>query len=77
MKSIHDERYRSLIEKLIELRKDGSITQVQLAERLGKPQSYIAKIENFERRLDVVELTDWVKALGSNLQKIIHSLPWM
>ena len=77
MKSIHDERYRSLIEKLIELRKDGSITQVQLAERLGKPQSYIAKIENFERRLDVVELTDWVKALGSSLQKLIHTLPWM
>lgn len=32
------------------------ITQLQLSEQLGKPQSYVSKYENGERRLDVVEM---------------------
>ena len=32
------------------------MTQVELARRLNKPQSYVSKVETFERRLDVIEL---------------------
>jgi transcriptional regulator with XRE-family HTH domain len=40
------------------------LTQAQLAERLGKPQSFVAKVERGERRLDVVEFVKVVQSLG-------------
>jgi len=66
MSSIHDPRYRNVINRLIELRELKKITQVQLASSLKKPQSYVAKVENFERRLDFIELYDWLNAIDSN-----------
>lgn len=67
MRSIHDPRYQDLINKLIELRESKDVTQVELAQRLGKPQSYVSKVEILERRLDVIELTDWLEALNTKL----------
>ncbi|NUG52825.1 helix-turn-helix domain-containing protein [Acinetobacter lactucae] len=63
MRSIHDPRYQDLIKKLIELRESKKVTQVELARRLNKPQSYVSKIEILERRIDVIELIDWLKVL--------------
>lgn len=60
MRSIHDPRYQDLIKKLIELRESKNVTQVELAHRLGKPQSYVSKIEILERRIDIIELLDWL-----------------
>lgn len=70
MSSIHDPRYREVIQKLIDLRESKKITQVQLATSLRKPQSYVAKVENCERRLDFIELHDWLSALGETLQVV-------
>mgnify|MGYP000181411592 CR=1 FL=1 len=63
MRSIHDPRYQDLIKKLIELRESKNVTQVELARRLNKPQSYVSKVEILERRIDVIELIDWLKVL--------------
>ena len=54
MSSIHDPRYQNLIKKLISVRELKNITQVELASSLKKPQSYVAKVENFDRRIEVV-----------------------
>lgn len=43
------------------------MTQVELAHRLKKPQSYVSKIEILERRIDVIELRDWINALDENI----------
>ncbi|MCH7336183.1 helix-turn-helix transcriptional regulator [Acinetobacter sp. NIPH 2699] len=67
MRSIHDPRYQDLIKKLIELRESKNVTQVDLARRLNKPQSYVSKIEILERRIDVIELCDWINALDENI----------
>lgn len=64
MTTIHDPRYHLLIKMLIQIRNEKSITQVELAKKLFKPQSYISKIESIERRLDVIELWDWLLALN-------------
>lgn len=40
------------------------MTQTVLASALGKPQSFVAKIEGGERRLDVVEFMAIADALG-------------
>lgn len=47
------------------------MTQVQLASLLKKPQSYVAKVENFERRLDFLELHDWLTHLDEKITSFL------
>jgi len=67
---MHDPRYQDLIKKLIALRESKNVTQVELARRLEKPQSYVSKIEILERRLDVIELMDWLVALNIGFEEL-------
>lgn len=76
MKSIHDPRYRQFIEQLIVLREACGTTQTRLAEMLGKSQSYVAKVENLDRRLDVIELVDWLQALNASPHRFMAKLAW-
>lgn len=55
-KSIHSKAYKEIIERLKIARVDVGLAQHEVAEKLGKPQSFISKIESGERRLDVVEI---------------------
>jgi transcriptional regulator with XRE-family HTH domain len=64
--SLRSPRYRVLVRRLIELRKALSLTQADLARRISKPQSFIAKVETGKRRLDVIELIDLVRALDAD-----------
>lgn len=65
-----DEEREALRELLKELRKEqGGLTQVELSQRLGKPQSYVSKYETGERKLDYVEICDICKVLGISMQK--------
>jgi transcriptional regulator with XRE-family HTH domain len=57
---------------LVATRREVGLTQAQLAERLGKPASIIAKIEIGERRLDVVEFTAIAKALKLDPRKVFE-----
>ncbi|MFV5355170.1 helix-turn-helix transcriptional regulator [Acinetobacter baumannii] len=71
MRSIHDPRYQGLIKKLIELRESKNVTQIELARRLNKPQSYVSKIEILERRIDVIELIDWLNVLETDISDFL------
>lgn len=64
MKTIYQPAYQTLIRHLVDLRKSKELTQVALANMLSKPQSYVAKIEGCERKLDVLEFMAWCQALG-------------
>lgn len=57
------ERNRVLGRRLRELRNGLNLTQVQLAQRMGKSQSYISKVENAERKLTMVEIYLYAEAL--------------
>ena len=46
------------------------LTQGELAERLGKPQSFVSKYENCERRIDVLEFIEITKSLKIDPIKI-------
>jgi transcriptional regulator with XRE-family HTH domain len=48
------------------LRKSKNLTQADVAQKLGRPQSFVAKYEGGERRLDVVEFVDVAQALGAD-----------
>lgn len=56
--------YRQFADALRQARLDREVTQVELARRLKKPQSYVSKIERLERRVDPAEFHDWLAALG-------------
>lgn len=65
-KSIYDEEYKKLIEALKAARKSAGLTQQSLADRLQRPQSFVAKVEGCERRLDVVEFLHLCRAIGAD-----------
>ena len=71
-KTIYQDRYVNLVNALTRIRKSNGLTQTYLAEQLGKPQSYVAKVENFERTLDVVEFVDWCKVIKADPAKAIQ-----
>ncbi len=76
-KSIHDLRYRALIDALANERKRLNISQAELADQIGLNQSDISKIELLERRLDVLEFASILEAfrVGENksLSEIVSS----
>ena len=59
---------------LVAARKNAGLTQTQVAEALGKPQSYVAKYEGGERRLDVIEFLDVCNAVGASAAGIVKRL---
>jgi len=61
---VDDPVYVRLIELMTAVRKDVGIRQTDLAARLEQPQSYVSKIENRERRIDVAEYVAWMLVLG-------------
>ena len=73
-KTLHTERHRKLRELLIARRKAAGLTQTVVAERLGKPPSYVAKYELGERRLDLLEFLDVAAAIGFDPGELIRSL---
>lgn len=58
-KTIYTEKYKRVLERLLQARKEKGLTQSDVAKALGKHQSYVAKCESGERRIDIVELSDF------------------
>lgn len=56
--------YRAMLEKLKLARQEAGLTQAQAAEQLGKPQSYVSKVERAERRIDPPELARFAEVYG-------------
>jgi transcriptional regulator with XRE-family HTH domain len=52
----HTPRYERFLTRLREARRLSGLTQAEVAARLGKPQSFVSKMESGERRLDFVEV---------------------
>lgn len=61
--TLHDPRYKRLIKLLAAAREDSGLTQEAVGQRLKKPQSFLGKIETFQRRLDVLEFFDLLEAM--------------
>jgi transcriptional regulator with XRE-family HTH domain len=78
-RSVFGGAYATFVDELVAARKRAGITQVQLAEKLSKPQSFISKIERGERRIDVIEFCAVARALGVKpaalLKRIDSKLP--
>ncbi len=52
----YQKAYKRFRARLVQARQEAGLTQVEVAKRLGRPNSFISKCELGERRVDVVEL---------------------
>ncbi len=73
-KSLRSPLQQQLQDSLITLRKSKNLTQADLALKLGRPQSFVAKYEGGERRLDVVEFIEVAYALETDPSTLLASL---
>ena len=73
-KTLRTPRQRKLQSLLVEVRKQNGLTQQEVADRLGRPQSFVAKYEGGERRLDVIEFLDVARAIGIDPSEVLAML---
>ena len=74
MKSLRSPEHQHLIQLLIAARGKAGLTQQELADRLGRPQSFVAKYETGERRLDVLEFISISRALGMDPARAVREI---
>ena len=72
-KSLHSSEHRVLCDFLVAARKKAGLTQQTVAERLKRPQSFVAKYEGGERRLDLIEFIAVAKALERDPIRLLQT----
>ena len=72
--SLRSPEQQRLQDLLTDLRKSKGMTQADVAAALDKPQSFVAKYEGGERRLDVVEFISVVQALDTDPAKVLAKI---
>jgi transcriptional regulator with XRE-family HTH domain len=70
-KSTFTREYAALCRLLRETRERAGLTQVEIAEKIGETQSYVSKVERGERRLDLVQLQVFCRALQTTLSGFV------
>jgi transcriptional regulator with XRE-family HTH domain len=73
-KSTHTTEYAALRSELCLARKNAGLSQRQLATRLQVPHSWVAKVENGERRIDLVEFGWFLSACGADSRQVANRL---
>ena len=63
-----------MVAALVDARRSAGVTQVELASRLSKPQSFVSKIERGERRIDVLEFCAVARALGVKPAALLEAI---
>lgn len=74
VKSNFTREYTAFLEVLVKARKRQKLTQQAMAKFLGKPQSFVSKYENGERRLDLIEFFSIAKALNEDPVQLLHEM---
>ena len=75
MKRTNKETQNEKLLKLLKrIRQERGIRQIELADRLGVPQSFVSKYESGDRRLDILELRKVCEAIGIPFEEFIREL---
>ncbi len=72
--TLRSPRQIKLRKLLRDLREKRGLTQDDVAARLDKPQSFVAKYEGGERRLSAIEFIDVARALGLEPVAVLRQL---
>jgi transcriptional regulator with XRE-family HTH domain len=73
-KSLHTPEYEYFRSLLVTAREAAGLTQAQVSKKLGRPQSFVAKYEGGERRLDVLEFIQVCNALGVDPHAVLAKM---
>lgn len=73
-RTIRSEGQEALIRSLTEARKAAGLTQAELAGRLRCHQSFVARVESGQRRIDVAELVILSRALGADPVQLLTAV---
>lgn len=71
---LRSDPYKKLRDLLAEARAAAKLTQLQVATRMNKPQSFVSKYERGERELDVIEFIAVCRAVGAEPSDLIEQL---
>ncbi len=71
---LYDQDYQALRQLLRAVRQEAGLSQVQLADLLGRGQSYVSKIERGEQYLDVLEFIQWCRACNRAPEEVIAKI---
>jgi len=74
VESIATKRHQQLIEILIDARKQKGIRQAELARRVGKTQTFVARFEAGQRRIDAIELLALCEIIGIDPVKVVRKV---
>lgn len=74
LKTLGSTRHRALIATLIERREELDLTQADIAAELGEYQSFVARYESGQRRIDVIELLRLAEILKFDASALIRKL---
>ena len=66
--AVYDGEYQFVIRRVREARQDAGMTQVEVADALGRPVSFVSKCELGERRIDPVDLKRFAELYGKPLE---------
>ena len=69
--TIYTPEHRWVVALLRTIRQEAGLRQVDVAQRLGRPQSFVSKYESGQRRLDLVELRAICGALGTTPEALV------
>ncbi len=74
LKSLNSQHNEVFLSLLRDRREAVGIAQVELAQKLGQTQAMVSRVENGERRLDVIELRAWLRVLGVDFLVFMRAL---
>lgn len=73
-KKVYIAQRSRLVSLLREIRIGAGLTQMELAERIERDQTFVSKYESGQRRLDVLELREICQSVGITLEEFVKRL---
>ena len=70
-RAIYTKDHNAIVERLKTVRIKAGLGQVEVAQKLGKTQSYLSKIESGQRRFDVLQLKEFAKLYKKSLDYFV------
>ena len=70
-KTIRTNGQLALVRALVDARQNAGLSQQQLAAKLKRHQSLVARLESGERRIDVVEFTVLARVIGFDKDEVL------
>lgn len=73
-KTLGSANHKALVDLIVAMREAAGMTQSQLAEKLGEYQSFVARLESGQRRVDVIEFIEIARVLNFDAAKALKKV---